>query len=192
MWEERAFGNKGEGQDFSRADVLGYAVWTWPADEKVQGWLAANWERWEREAPAFFTEKWRRRVSRKAPRKAVPPVVRAKLDEAERREKNEKQKAKASKKQVASAKVSPECEAAKGSESDDAGEADDEGGTDNEGETGGVSARQAAWVVNRPEAENSGETENEDEADNEGETEGAVERHETWAVEEVNEQSGPL
>ena len=33
MWEERTFGNKGEGQDYSRADVLGYAVWAWPADE---------------------------------------------------------------------------------------------------------------------------------------------------------------
>ena len=81
MWEERAFGNKGEGQDFSRADVLGYAVWTWPANEKVRAWLE-NWERWEREAPAFFTEKWRKRVRSSAPREALPPALKRKFDTA--------------------------------------------------------------------------------------------------------------
>ena len=81
MWEERAFGNKGEGQDFSRADVLGYAVWTWPANEKVRAWLE-NWQRWEREEPAFFTEKWRKRVRSSAPREALPPALKRKFDTA--------------------------------------------------------------------------------------------------------------
>ena len=81
VWEERAFGNKGEGQDFSRADVLGYAVWTWPANEKVRAWLE-NWERWEQEEPAFFTEKWRKRVSSSAPREALPPALKRKFDTA--------------------------------------------------------------------------------------------------------------
>ena len=82
MWEERAFGNKGEGQDFSRADVLGYAVWTWPANEKVRAWLE-NWERWEQEEPAFFTEKWRKRIRSSAPREALPPALKRKFDTAD-------------------------------------------------------------------------------------------------------------
>ena len=83
MWEKRGFGNKGEGQDFSRADVLGYAVWAWPANEKVSAWLAANWERWEREAPAFFDEKWRKRVQSSAPPEALPPALKRKFNTAD-------------------------------------------------------------------------------------------------------------
>jgi hypothetical protein len=83
MWEKRGFGNKGEGQDFSRADVLGYAVWAWPANEKVAAWLAANWERWEREAPAFFNEKWRKRIQSSAPREALPPALKRKFNTAD-------------------------------------------------------------------------------------------------------------
>ena len=82
MWEERAFGNKGQGQDFSRADVLGYAVWTWPANEKVRAWLG-NWERWEREEPAFFTEKWCKRIRSSAPREALPPALKRKFGTAD-------------------------------------------------------------------------------------------------------------
>ena len=107
MWEERAFGNKGEGADFSRADVLGYAVWTWPSDEKVRTWLGENWERWEREQPAFFTEQWQKRIRRAAPRGAVPDALRAKFDEMARKEKEEKKIAA----QKGSTKVVPESEA---------------------------------------------------------------------------------
>ena len=78
MWQERTFGNKGEGQDYSRADVLGYAVWAWPADEKVRSWLAVKWTSWEREQPKFFTEKWikriRREVSPNHPRLFCPSI----------------------------------------------------------------------------------------------------------------------
>ena len=64
MWEQRTFGNKGEGQDYSRADVLGYAVWTWPADAKINAWLEEKWDGWERDQPKFFTEKWIKRIRR--------------------------------------------------------------------------------------------------------------------------------
>ena len=51
MWEERTNCHRGQGTDASRANVLSYAVWAWPAPDQVRDWLEAGWETWEREEP---------------------------------------------------------------------------------------------------------------------------------------------
>jgi len=52
IWDERTCCASGDGQDASRADALGFAPWAWPPNERVRRWLE-NWERWEREEPAW-------------------------------------------------------------------------------------------------------------------------------------------
>ena len=52
IWDERTCCVSGDGQDASRADALGFATWAWPPNERVRRWLE-NWERWEREKPAW-------------------------------------------------------------------------------------------------------------------------------------------
>ena len=51
-WEQRTLCSLGDGNDASRADVLTYAVWTWPSDTKVRAWLE-DWEKWEAEKPSW-------------------------------------------------------------------------------------------------------------------------------------------
>ena len=51
-WETRVVCSSGTGHDVSRADVLGYARWSWPVNEKVGTWLE-RWDRWEQERPSW-------------------------------------------------------------------------------------------------------------------------------------------
>ena len=37
----------------SQANVLDFAPWTWPANEKVHDWLEQGWARWEEEKPEW-------------------------------------------------------------------------------------------------------------------------------------------
>ena len=53
MWEERTVCVFGDGMDASRANVLNYATWSWPASDQVRAWLEAGWEKWEREQPSW-------------------------------------------------------------------------------------------------------------------------------------------
>ena len=39
--------------DGSKANVLSFAPWTWPANEKVRDWLEQGWARWEEEKPEW-------------------------------------------------------------------------------------------------------------------------------------------
>ena len=52
-WEQRTDCTKGQGRDASRANVLDFAPWCWPANEKVHAWLEEGWERWEAEPPEW-------------------------------------------------------------------------------------------------------------------------------------------
>ena len=53
MWFERTVCEYGDGTDASRASVLGFAAWSWPASDQVRAWLEAGWEKWEREQPSW-------------------------------------------------------------------------------------------------------------------------------------------
>ena len=53
-WEQRTACDLGEGKDASRAAVLGYAPWCWPANEKVRAWLEQGWARWEEARPEWY------------------------------------------------------------------------------------------------------------------------------------------
>eukprot|EP00618_Florenciella_parvula_P016977 CAMPEP_0119473200 /NCGR_PEP_ID=MMETSP1344-20130328/4942_1 /TAXON_ID=236787 /ORGANISM="Florenciella parvula, Strain CCMP2471" /LENGTH=2127 /DNA_ID=CAMNT_0007506261 /DNA_START=134 /DNA_END=6517 /DNA_ORIENTATION=- len=82
MWDERTRCVYGDGSDASRASVLGFAAWAWPPSDQVRTWLE-GWERWEREQPAWFTEKWKARLRHPSvPPEALPPALRRKFDTA--------------------------------------------------------------------------------------------------------------
>ena len=53
MWFERTVCDFGDGVDASRAFVLDFATWAWPASDQVRAWLEAGWEKWEREQPTW-------------------------------------------------------------------------------------------------------------------------------------------
>ena len=51
-WLERTECSYGDGTNASRANVLNFATWAWPASDQVRGWLE-NWEQWERDPPEW-------------------------------------------------------------------------------------------------------------------------------------------
>eukprot|EP00620_Florenciella_sp_RCC1587_P016113 CAMPEP_0182565024 /NCGR_PEP_ID=MMETSP1324-20130603/6843_1 /TAXON_ID=236786 /ORGANISM="Florenciella sp., Strain RCC1587" /LENGTH=179 /DNA_ID=CAMNT_0024778609 /DNA_START=41 /DNA_END=580 /DNA_ORIENTATION=- len=81
-WEERKVCTLGDGMDASRADVFDFAAWVWPPNDQVRTWLE-GWERWEREQPSWFTEKWKARLRHPSvPPEALPPALKRKFDTA--------------------------------------------------------------------------------------------------------------
>jgi len=83
MWDERTRCVLGDGPDASRAHVLGFATWSWPPSDQVRTWLE-NWERWEREQPAWFTDKWKAQLRHPSvPPEALPPALKHTFDTAD-------------------------------------------------------------------------------------------------------------
>ena len=76
LWETRETAQLGKGLDASRADLLGYSPYYWPAG--AQGFLA-RWGEWESldevNRPVWFTTRWQATIIMYAPVELLPREV---------------------------------------------------------------------------------------------------------------------